>query len=318
VVHQRRRGLGYLMVVAAALLFALNGTISKIMLIGGMPAEELTELRSTGAFVALLALVLATRPSTLRVSPRELPLIAAYGILGVAATQWLYFVAIKRLPVGIALLLEFTAPLLVALWARFVMHEPVRRRVWLALVLSLAGLAMVAQVWGGLTLDGLGVAAGAAAAFVLALYFLLGEHMVRGRDPVSLTCLAFGFAALFWAVVRPWWRFPFSLLHKRVSLLGHLGAHQVPLWWLAISLIVLGTVVPFTLSIASLGHLRARQVGLVGMVEPVAATVIAYLWLGEDLGPAQIFGGTVVIIGVILAETARTEPATVAVVEMVP
>ena len=307
-----------MMVVTAALLFALNGTISKIMLIGGVPAQDLTELRSTGAFVALLALVLATRPATLRVSARELPLLAVYGIVGVAATQWLYFVAIKRLPVGIALLLEFTAPLLVALWARFAMHEPVRRRVWLALVLSLTGLAVVAQVWGGLTLDGLGVAAGIAAAFVLALYFLLGEHMVSGRDPVSLTCLAFGFAALFWAVARPWWRFPFPLLHQRVSLLGHLASHHVPLWWLAIVLVILGTVVPFTLSIASLGHLRARQVGLVGMVEPVAATVIAYLWLGEALGLAQVLGGAVVILGVILAETARTEPASVAVVEMVP
>ena len=261
--HQRRRGLGYLMVVTSALLFALNGTISKIMLIGGVQAQDLTELRSTGAFVALLALVLATRPHTLRVPWRELPLIAAYGICGVAATQWLYFIAIKRLPVGIALLLEFTAPLLVALWARFVTHEPVRRRVWLALVLSLAGLAVVAQVWGGLRLDGLGVAAGITAAFVLALYFVLGEHMVRGRDPVSLTCLAFGFATLFWAVLRPWWLFPFALLHRQVSLLGHLQDRRVPLWWLAISLVVLGTIVPFTLSIASLRHLRARQVGLV-------------------------------------------------------
>ena len=306
------------MVVTAALLFALNGTISKIMLIGGVPAQDLTELRSTGAFVALLALVLASRPASLRVSPRELPLLAFYGVAGFAATQWLYFVAIKRLPVGIALLLEFTAPLLVALWARFVMREPVRRRVWLALALSLTGLAVVAQVWAGLTLDRLGVAAGVAAAFALALYFLLGEHMVRGRDPVSLTCLAFGFAAVFWAVVRPWWRFPFTLLQQRVSLLGHLAGHEVPLWWLAISLVVLGTVVPFTLSIASLGHLRARQVGIVGMVEPVAATVIAYLWLGEALGPTQILGGAIVIIGVILAETARVETAPVPVVEMVP
>jgi len=263
-------------------------------------------------------LVLTTRPASLRFSPRELPLLAVYGVAGLAGTQWLYFVAIKRLPVGIALLLEFTAPLLVALWARFVMHEPVLRRVWLALALSLTGLAVVAQVWGGLTLDRLGVAAGVAAAFVLALYFLLGEHMVRGRDPVSLTCLAFGFAAVFWAVLRPWWRFPFRLLQQRVSLLGHLSGHEVPLWWLAISLVLLGTVVPFTLSIASLGHLRARQVGLVGMVEPVAATVIAYLWLGEALGAAQILGGVIVIIGVVLAETARAETAPVPVVEMVP
>ena len=299
------------MVVTAALLFGINGTVSKVMLIGGMPAQELTELRSTGAFLILLLIVLATRPATLRVPFRDLPLIAAYGIAGIAATQWLYFIAIKRLPVGIALLLEFTAPLLVALWARFVMKEPVRRRVWVALALSLSGLAVVAEIWGGLRLDGIGVAAGVAAAFVLCLYFVLGEHMVGQRDPVSLTCLAFGFAALFWAVLRPWWRFPFSLLGKDISLLGNLEHVHVPMWVMAISLVVMGTIVPFTLSIASLGHLRARQVGMVGMVEPVAATVVAYVWLAESLGPAQLIGGAVVLFGVILAETARAAPTSV-------
>lgn len=297
------------MVVTAALLFGINGTVSKVMLIGGMPAQELTELRSTGAFLILLLIVLATRPATLRVPWRELPLIAVYGIVGIAATQWLYFIAIKRLPVGIALLLEFTAPLLVALWARFVMKEPVRRRVWAALALSLSGLAVVAEIWGGLRLDGIGVAAGVAAAFVLCLYFVLGEHMVGQRDPVSLTCLAFGFAALFWAVLRPWWRFPFSLLGKDISLLGNVEHVHVPMWVMAIWLVVMGTIVPFTLSIASLGHLRARQVGMVGMVEPVAATVVAYVWLAESLGPAQLIGGAVVLFGVILAETARAGPA---------
>ena len=299
------------MVVTAALLFGINGTVSKVMLIGGMPAQELTELRSTGAFLILLLIVLATRPATLRVPFRDLPLIAAYGIAGIAATQWLYFIAIKRLPVGIALLLEFTAPLLVALWARFVMKEPVRRRVWVALALSLSGLAVVAEIWGGLRLDGIGVAAGVAAAFVLCLYFVLGEHMVGQRDPVSLTCLAFGFASLFWAVLRPWWRFPFSLLGKDISLLGNLEHVHVPMWVMAISLVVMGTIVPFTLSIASLGHLRARQVGMVGMVEPVAATVVAYVWLAESLGPAQLIGGAVVLFGVVLAETARAAPTSV-------
>lgn len=297
------------MVVVAALLFGINGTVSKVMLIGGMPAQELTQLRSTGAFLVLLLVVLATRPATLRVPWRELPLIAAYGIAGIAATQWLYFVAIKRLPVGIALLLEFTAPLLVALWARFVIHEPVRRRVWVALALSLSGLAVVAEIWGGLRLDGIGVAAGVAAAFVLCLYFVLGEHMVGNRDPVSLTCLAFGFAALFWAILRPWWRFPFSLLSKDISLLGNVEDMHIPMWLMAIWLIVMGTILPFTLSIASLRHLRARQVGMIGMVEPVAATVVAYVWLAESLGAAQLIGGAVVLFGVILAETARAAPA---------
>jgi len=301
----RRARTGYVMVVTAALLWAVNGTVSKVMLLGGMPSADLAQLRATGAFACLLVVVLLSAPRTLRMTRRELPTIAVYGLVGFVLVQLLYFVAIKRLEVGIALLIEFTAPVFVALWARFVLREEVRRRVWGALALSVAGLALVAQVWQGGTLDPVGVAAAFGAALSLTVYFLLGEHIVGGRDPVSLTCLAFGFTTLFWAVVRPWWLFPYHLLGAEVPLLGNLADHQLPMWVLALWLVVLGTVVPFALSVGALRHLRAAQVGLVGMVEPVAASLVAYLWLGEQLAVVQLVGGAVVLVGLVLAETAR-------------
>ena len=306
VVPDRRARTGYLMVVTAALLWAVNGTVSKVMLLGGMPATDLTELRASGAFACLLVLVLATAPAALRITRRELPAIAVYGLVGFAAVQLLYFVALQRLEVGIALLIEFTAPVFVAVWARFVLHQSVRGQVWAALALSLGGLAVVAQVWHGGTLDTLGVLAALGAAVSLAVYFLLGEHIVAHRDPVSLTCLAFGCSALFWAAARPWWRFPFHLLGGDVPLLGHLHGHRLPLWLLAGWLVLFGTVVPFSLSIGALRHLRAAQVGVVGMVEPVAASVVAFAWLGEELTWAQVVGGGVVLVGIVLAETARS------------
>ena len=301
----RRRRTGYVMVVTSAVLFAVNGTVSKIMLVGGMPAPQLTQLRTGGAFVVLLVYLLVRRPQSLRFTRREVPWIALYGILGFAMTQYLYFVAIKRLPVGIALLLEFTAPIFVALWARFVLHEPVRRRVWAALALAMVGLALVAQVWGGLALDGLGVLAALGAALALALYFILGERMVGPRDPVSLTCLAFGAGTVFWAVLVPWWNFPVHLLGSQISLLSNGSDSYAPMWVPAIYLVIGGTLLPFTLSIGALRHLRAAQVGVVGMVEPVVAALVAYLWLGEELGWVQLVGGAVVLTGVVLAETAR-------------
>jgi drug/metabolite transporter (DMT)-like permease len=305
----RRARTGYVMVVTAALLWAVNGTVSKVMLVGGMPAADLAELRATGAFVCLLVVVLLTAPATLRMTRRELPSIAVYGLVGFVLVQLLYFVAIKRLEVGIALLIEFTAPVFVALWARFVLHEQVRRRVWAALALAVGGLALVAQVLsGGGALDPVGVLAAFGAALALTVYFLLGEHIVVWRDPVSLTCLAFGFTALFWAVVRPWWRFPSHLLGSDISLLGNVADKHLPMWVLALWLVVLGTVVPFSLSVGALRHLRAAQVGVVGMLEPVAASVVAFLWLGEDLALVQILGGAVVLVGVVLAETARRSP----------
>lgn len=294
------------MAASAAALFAVNGTVSKIILLSGITATRLTELRSAGGFVVLAAILLLRSPERLRISRKELPELIVYGVVGFAFVQWFYFVSIQRLPVGIGLLIEYTAPLLVALWARFGMHEAVRRRVWLALVLSLFGLALVAEVWGGSDLDGIGVAAGFLAAASLAFYFVFGEKKVRGdRDPVSLVCYAFLFSALFWSLFLPWWTFPWDLLGSDVSLLGTFAATTAPLWLLVVYMVLLGTVAPFVLIIGSLQHLRATQAGMVGMLEPVLATIVAWWWLGETLGPNQLLGGAIVLTGIGLAQTAR-------------
>jgi drug/metabolite transporter (DMT)-like permease len=300
-----RPGLGYVYLVAAAALFAVNGTVSKVILDTGMSALRLTELRCAGAVVGLGAVLLVVSPRRLLVTWREVPLLVAYGIAGVALTQYFYFVAIGRMPVSIALLFEYTAPLLVALWARFVMHRPVRKRVWAALGLALVGLALVAEVWSGATLDGLGVAAALAAAVALAAYYLLGEHSASSRDPLSTTFWAFVSATVFWSVVQPWWSFPYDQVTGDTSLLGNLDDSSVPLWTLMAWMVVLGTIVPFVLVLSGLHHLPATRVGMVGMLEPVLAGAVAWAWLQEALSPVQLLGGAVVLTGIVLAQTSR-------------
>lgn len=302
----RHPRLGYAMATAAAALFAVNGSVSKIVLTStGLTSVRLTELRATGAFLGLAAFLALTAPRLLRVRRSELRLLAFYGVVGFALVQWLYFVAIERLPIGIGLLLEFTAPVLVALWARVVWQEHVRSRVWLALGLALAGLALVAEVWHDVHLDTVGVAAGLLASGALATYFLAGEHATARRDALSLTCLALGVAALFWAIVQPWWSFPFAELSGRVSLEGAFESATAPVWLLALWIIVLGTIFPFVLSLGALHHLPATRVSIVAMVEVVLASIVAWAWLGETLSAAQLAGGAVVLVGIVLAQTAR-------------
>ena len=293
------------MVIASGLLFAVNGTVSKLILGAGLGVGRLNELRATGASLGLVIIVLflPSGPRRLRVRRRELPLLTAYGIIGFFAVPLLYFVAISRLPVGVGLLFEYTGPLFVALWVRFGRHEPVRRRLWAGLGVALAGIFCVAQAWGTLRLDGIGVAAGLSAALMLALYYLLGEHGVAARDPMSLTCWAFGVSALLGAVVRPWWSFPFGILTGQ--------ADGVPIWVLCLYLVPLGTIAPYALVVAALRHLPATSVGIIAMIEPVIATLVAWIVLGERLNGAQLGGGALVLAGVALAETARTAgPAT--------
>jgi drug/metabolite transporter (DMT)-like permease len=143
---------------------------SPLVLRAGFDAPQLTLLRAAGAFTGLLLLSVVLRPAVGRSQVRrhDVPLLVGYGLSGFFLVPMLYFVAISRMPVGIALLFEYTAPLLVALWARFGQHRRVRARLWGGLALSLAGPACVAEVWGALRLDGLGVAAGFGAAVLLA------------------------------------------------------------------------------------------------------------------------------------------------------
>jgi drug/metabolite transporter (DMT)-like permease len=294
------------MTFAAAALFAFNGAVSKVVLTsGGIDAERLTQLRTTGAFLGLAAALAIVAPRRLLPTRRELPMLVFYGICGFALVQWFYFLAIERLPVGIALLIEFTAPVLVALFARFGRKERVRRRVWAALALSLFGLGLVAQVWDGLSLDGVGVLAASAGALGLAIYFIVGEHGVGNRDPLSLVCLAMLVAAVFWSALLPWWTFPFDALQGSATLLGNFDDVSLPVWLLALWIVVPGTIAPFALSTASLRHLPATIVGVVAMAEPPLAAFVAFLWLDETLAAAQLLGGAIVLAGIGLAQTAR-------------
>jgi drug/metabolite transporter (DMT)-like permease len=302
---ERRPWLGYAMVMAAATLWAVNGAVSKVILTSGLSSLRLAEVRSAGAFVLLALALLAIRPASLRLRIQELPRLVLFGAGGLALVQWFYFLAIHRLAIGIALLIEYLAPVLVALWARFVLHQPVRQRIWVALALAVSGLALVVEIWSGLSLDAAGVGAALAGAAAYALYLLLAERGVGERDPVSLVCFGFLFAALAWSVAQPWWSFPDAIVGRDISLRGHLAAVHLPVWSLLAWMIVLGTIVPFGLLVASLRHVSATRAAIVAMLEPVAATFVAYVWLEESLNEIQLLGGAVVLTAIFLAQSAR-------------
>ena len=307
-VKQSHATRGYALVLGAAALFAVNASVSKVVLTAGIAPDRLTALRCTAAAMGLLVVALVAGPARLRLTWREVPSLVALGVVGAALVQWFYFVAIDRLPVGIALLLEFTAPVFVAVYARVVQRAAVRRRVWLAIAVSLAGLGLVAEVWRDVGLDGLGVAAGLAAALCLTTYYVIGAHTVARRDPISLTFWMFAFAALFWAVALPWSGFDTSVLGDEASMLGTFSTAQVPLWAVLAFVVLGGTLVPFALNLGALRHLPATQVGVVGMAEPVLAALVAWLWLGQSLSPVQLVGGAVVLAAIGLAHTARVQP----------
>jgi drug/metabolite transporter (DMT)-like permease len=305
VTHERRPAIGYAMALGAGALFAVNGTVSKVILKSGMSSLRLTEVRCTGALIGLTVIILLTRPQSLRTNRREIVYLAAFGVFGVAFVQLFYFLAIHRLEIGVSLLIQYTGPLLVALFARFVWKEHVRRRLWAALALALGGLTLVVDLWHGVSLDGLGVVFSLLSAVTFAGYLLLAARAVGKRDPISLLCWGFLFATIFWAIVLPWWTFPFDVPGNSVSLLGNLSHLHLPIWALMTWMIVFGTIAPFFLIVGSMRHITATRAGILAMIEPVVATLVAYGWLDETLGATQLVGGAIVLGGILLAQSAR-------------
>ncbi|MBM3691646.1 MAG: hypothetical protein FJW76_06545 [Actinobacteria bacterium] len=296
--------IGHIALLSSVMLFAANGSVSKSLLLSGIDAAQLSQIRVTGAFVILIVLALIFVRSQLKLKIAELPKFFAYGIIGVALVQYLYFVAINRLDIGVALVIEYTAPVLVALWARFGEKESVKQRVWYALAITLFGLSMVTNIWGGFTLDSIGFIAAALAAISLAVYFVMGEKLVAARAPLAVVTLAFGASTIFWAILEPWWNFDLDLILGETVLFTN-STSTIPTWILVSWMILLGTIAPFFLSFVSLKHLKARTVAIVGTLEPVAASAIAFVLLDESFLAIQLLGGAAVLIGVMLAESAK-------------
>jgi drug/metabolite transporter (DMT)-like permease len=271
----------------------------------GLSAFRLTQIRTIGAFLVLFLYVYLKNKQSLRINRKELPILIAFGVFGFAAVNLFYFLAIQRLNVGVALIIEFTAPIWIALWMRFIQKKIVSKLMWWGLVIGLTGLVLIAQVWRGLTLDGLGVTFAVLDAFALALYFLVGEKLVGVKSSEATMAWGFGVSSAFFAIIQPWWTFPFAELGRVVELTGRLAGVSIPTYYLILWIIVLGTAVPYFLVLNGLRGLSAATSSSIGMLEPVFGGIFAWIFLYEKLTFIQSVGAVVVLIGIYLANRAR-------------
>ncbi|WP_143338248.1 DMT family transporter [Demequina sp. NBRC 110054] len=305
---RRSPALGAAFVLTGAFLFGFNGSMTKVVMQAGISPEQLTLMRVLGTALIAGTVLLLTDRSQFRVSRTDLGRFAALGIGGLALVQWLYAVAIKHLPVGVALLFEYMAVIIVAVVARVVFKESVHPRLWWAIGAVLVGLAVVAEVWDS-SLSLLGVAAGLGAACAYAFYFLAGERSVAGRPPMAVAFWASTFATAFWLVFSGWWTMPGGTFTADVSFGGALDSIVTPMWVPLVAMVSLGAFAPFTLIFMSLRHISATASGILASSEVLFAFTVAWLWLGETLEPLQVAGAAVVFVGIVVAQTARERPS---------
>ena len=290
-----------------ALFFAFNGIISKIVLIDGPSAWRLTQIRTGGAFVLLLLFHLVFKRHELKATKSELPWLLAFGVVGVAFVQAFYFVAIERMYVGVALLIEFTAPIWILIFLRFVLKKHVPNTFWYAILLSFSGLLMITQIWNGLSLDRLGLIAALVDALSLAGYFLIGDRLGKTKSSGAITTWGFGVTTALLAIALPLWSFPTKIFTKNMKLLGRFDGYTLPGWVLILWIITMGTVLPYLCVVSGLKILSASTASIFGMIEPVLAGMFAWWWLNESLNAIQLLGCVVVIVGIAIADRARQQ-----------
>ena len=292
----------YLLLVGAAFFYAINGIVSKWVMEAGLSPWRLTEARTAGSLLALLLyLALKGRLRLLKPAKEEYGLLALFGIIGIAAVQSLYFFSILRLHVSIALIIEFTAPIWIVLYLRFVKKVKISNSMWLGLVAAFLGLILVGQVWKGLTLNGLGVISSFLDALSLAAYFLLGRALGKIRSTDTVLVWGFGITSLLFAVIQPWWSFPFHIFKMEINLNGHFAGHHLPGWLLITFIILIGTVLPYLLVLAGVNALSPQVASIIGMLEPVLAGIFGWILLKETFSTVQLIGAVVVLVGIFIA-----------------
>jgi drug/metabolite transporter (DMT)-like permease len=291
--------------VFGSLFFAISSIPAKLAMESGLSAWRLTQIRTLGAFLVLFIYVYLKNKSSLRIKAKELPILIIFGVFGFAAVNLLYFLAIQRLNVGIALIIEFTAPIWIALWMRFIQKKLISKLLWWGLVIGLTGLVLIAQVWRGLTLDGLGVTFAILDAFALALYFLVGEKLVGVKSSEATMAWGLGVSSAFFAIIQPWWTFPFEKMGSVVELTGRLSGISLPTFYLVLWVIIFGTAIPYFLVLNGLRGLSAATTSSIGMLEPVLGGIFGWIFLYENLNFTQSAGAVVVLVGIYLANRAR-------------
>ncbi|GAA4622503.1 EamA family transporter [Actinoallomurus vinaceus] len=290
-------GLGF--AVLSSVAFGTSGPFGKALINAGYSPMQASWTRVAGTTLILLPLAVLLRGRAAGRAVRgRWPLLLLYGLMGVAGCQSLYFVAASRLPVGVAILLEFTGPVLVVAWMRFVRRTRVPRTAAVGVVIALAGLACVVQVWSGMRIDLLGLLAGLGAAACQAAYFLIIDRVGDDVDPLVMTAAGSTVGAVVLAVVAPPSGIPWHVLTTGVPF----GDRLAPGWFLVVWIILISTVVAYLAGVAAVHRLSAPVAGGVAYLEAVAAGLFAWITLGERLSPAQLAGGAIVLVGAFVAQ----------------
>jgi drug/metabolite transporter (DMT)-like permease len=297
---QRVTLLATLACVVAAGCWAANAVIATGAFERGVTPAQLAQARVVVALVPLALFLAFARRDLLRPSRAAVPALIAFGA-SMVVVNVSYYVAIDRVPVGVAISLQYTAPVLILAGTALLSRRSPPALIWLAGAMTLLGAILVSGALGSAAgsqpLDRLGLLAGVASALSFAGYLLSAERAGgTGSHPVTTLFIGFVVAVAIWIVLMPPWSWPVGLL----------ADPQVA--WRVVAVGLVGTLLPFALVVTALRWISSAVAGIATTAEPVLAAALAWLFLGQGLSATQLLGGALVVAGVVAAQVARPNP----------
>jgi len=299
--------LGLLFATGSALTFGFSGPLAKsLMTAGWSPTAAVTARLALGALV-LAAFATIIKPDWLREARAHARTVVAYGMIPVAGAQLCFYSAVAHLPVAVALLVEYTAPILVVGWVWATTKQAPSRRTLVGAAMAIAGVTLVLDVFSPVTpgthISLVGVAWALGAAVCAACYFVMSDEVTADGSGLNAITLAAG--SLIVAAVTIALLGTSGLLSLQFTTNNAiLGGSSVP--WLVptVLMAVVATAIAYTLGISGVARLRPSFASLMGLAEVLFAVLVAWLLLGEAISPIQAIGGAVVLLGLALARPA--------------
>ncbi|MFZ3452200.1 EamA family transporter [Arthrobacter sp. 7Tela_A1] len=290
---------GILIALLSSAVFGLSGSFAKSLMEAGWTPATAVAFRMGGAAAVLLVPALVALHGRWYQVRQNWKTIVLFGLVGVCGCQFFYFNAVERLSVGVALLLEFLAPVLIVLWMWF----RTRRRPGTATILGAAaavvGLVLVLDLTGDVRVDPIGVLWGLAAAVCLAMYFFITAKQNETLPPLVLTAGGLLVGAASMVLLGLTGVLPTGFTTQDVELAG-----WVTRWWVPLAgLVLLSTVLAYVTGIIAARALGPRVASFVSLTEVLFAVLWAWLLLSELPGPIQMIGGALIVTGLILVRT---------------
>jgi drug/metabolite transporter (DMT)-like permease len=295
---------GLLVALASAAAFGTSGPFSKALLESGWSAGSIVLLRVTGAALILLGPALLAVRGRWPLVRAHLGTIAAFGLAAVAGCQVAYANAIEHLTVGVALLLEYLAVVLVALWVWLRTGRAPSRLTWIGMAAAISGLVLVLDVTGSSATSIVGVSWGLLAAVGLTVYFVAAAAE-RGLPPIALAAFGMVAGALGLAVLGLTALLPMTFSAAPVQV----GGATLPAWSAVVELAVVAAALAYLLGTVATRRLGSTVASFVGLTEVLFAVLFAWLLLHQALTAPQLAGGLLVVVGIALVQLDQVRSA---------